>query len=82
MAQIIVRNLDDDVRDKLRQLALKQGRSMENMIREVLRNVALAASEPQEGLGTRLERRFSKYRLDEELPSLPRQVLEPPSFSE
>ena len=37
MAQFIVRNLEDDVRDKLRELAQSHGQSMEETVRDILR---------------------------------------------
>ena len=67
MAQIIVRNLDDDVRDKLRAMAAKNGRSMEEEIRELLRAATLGASlAPTAGLGTRLAARFRECGFDED----------------
>ena len=80
MAQFIVRNLEDDVRDKLREIARREGRSMEETVRDILRNAVVKRGKPQEGLGTRMAKRFAKYKLDQELPELPRQFLEPPSF--
>lgn len=48
MAQIIVRNLEDSIRDKLRDRAQSHGRSMEEEVRDILRvAVALGASEPR-----------------------------------
>ena len=66
MAQIIVRNLEDDIRDKLRELAAAHGRSMEEEVREILRNAALsAATQPDEKFGTRLVERFRGSDLEE-----------------
>lgn len=80
MAQFVVRNLEDDVRDKLRDLARRQGRSMEEMVRDILRNAVLCQKEREEGLGTRLAKRFSRHGFKESLPGLPRQTSEPLSF--
>ncbi len=82
MAQVIVRNLEDDVRDKLREMARREGRSMEETVRDILRNAVIERSEPEEGLGTRIAKRFARYKLEEDLPELPRQPLEPPSFDQ
>ena len=38
MAQLIVRNLDDAVKRKLQRRAARHGRSMEEEIRDILRN--------------------------------------------
>jgi plasmid stability protein len=43
MAQLIVRNIEDEVRDRLRELARRHGRSMEEEVRDILR-AAVAAS--------------------------------------
>lgn len=82
MAQFMVRNLEDDVHDRLKEMARKQGRSIEETVREILRNAALRQPASPKGLGTRLSERFAKYKLTEELPELPRQHLEPPSFDQ
>jgi antitoxin FitA len=51
MAQLIVRNLEDNVRDKLRDRAQTHGRSMEEEIRDILR-AAVAAPAPHRKLGS------------------------------
>ncbi|MEE9391253.1 MAG: Arc family DNA-binding protein [Planctomycetota bacterium] len=71
MAQLIVRNLEDDIRDKLRALAAEHGRSMEEEVREILREAALRAeTEPQGNLGTRLIERFRGCGLEGEIKEL------------
>ena len=40
MAQVLVRNLDDDVVERLRQRARREGRSLEQKLREVLTEAA------------------------------------------
>lgn len=44
MAQIIVRNLDDSVRDMLRARAQTHGRSMEEEVRDILRAAVAAGA--------------------------------------
>lgn len=59
MAQLIVRNLEDDVRDKLRDRAQSHGRSMEEEVRDILRAaVAQAPTAQAKGLGTRIAELF------------------------
>jgi plasmid stability protein len=68
MAQLIVRNLEDDIRDKLRAMAEANGRSMEEEVREILREAALRAPlDAGEGLGTRVSERFRGWGLDAEI---------------
>lgn len=68
MAQIIVRNLEDSIRDKLRALAARNGRSMEEEVREILRSAILKANkEKTGGLGTEIVKLFRDCNLDEEI---------------
>ncbi len=80
MPSITVRNLDDEVKRKLRIRAAEHGCSMEAEVREILAK-AVADSVPERGnLGTRIHRRFKAIGgVNLELP--PRvSVREPPSF--
>jgi plasmid stability protein len=78
MAQLIVRNLEDDIRDKLRALADAHGRSMEEEVREILREAALRAPlDNAIGLGSRLTARFGGCHLDFEIEELEGQAPRP-----
>ncbi len=72
MAQLIVRNLDDEVKDRLQRRAARHGRSTEEEVREILRAAAdqdePSASGP--GLGTRIAERFAGLGLKDEVPEL------------
>ncbi len=61
MAQIIVRNLDDAIRDKLRARAKAHGRSMEEEVREIIRVAVIRkpTKKPRKGLGTRIADLFA-----------------------
>ena len=82
MAQIIVRNLDDAIRDKLRARAKAHGRSMEEEAREIIRVAVLSKQEtkPKEGLGTRIARRFAKCPLPEPIEPLRGWQIRPAEF--
>ena len=80
MAQIIVRNLEEDVRDKLRKLARSQGRSLEEVVREILRRAVLTPIEPSSQLGTRLASLFSKHGLTADIAERRGNEIAPPSF--
>jgi plasmid stability protein len=54
MAQVIVRNLEDSVKRKLKQRAAGHGHSMEQEIREILRNAVKHEGHPRRGLGTEI----------------------------
>ena len=58
MAQMIVCNLDDDVKARLEKRAKKHGRSMEEEVLDILREAVKADDRPTVGLGTRIANRF------------------------
>ncbi len=70
MAQIIVRDLEDDVKARLKRLADRHGRSMEEEVRDILRNAAKAENRPMPKLGSRIAARFAKTGLTVDLPEL------------
>jgi plasmid stability protein len=64
MAQILVRDIEDDVKERLRRRAKRHGRSMEAEARDILRD-ALKAEISSPGLGTRIAARFRGIGLRE-----------------
>jgi plasmid stability protein len=59
MAQVVVRDIEEDVKARLKRLAARHGRSMEEEIRHILRNAAKDASRPIAKIGSRIAARFS-----------------------
>ena len=59
MAQLIVRNLEESVKRRLRDRAKNHGRSMEEEARVIIRDAVSTKPAPQEGLGTRLVKHFA-----------------------
>ncbi len=82
MAQLVVRNLEDSVKKRLQRRAAKHGRSMEEEVRDILRNAAKEETGPSEGLGTEIARRFKGIGLTEDIPELRGFTIEPPKFDE
>jgi plasmid stability protein len=73
MAQLIVRDLEDDLKTRLRERARTRGHSMEEEARRILRGALLQPSpSPAGGLGARIAARFRGIGLetDEPLPEL------------
>ena len=72
MAQLVVRNLDEDVKRRLQERAARRGHSMEEEVRDILRIAAAASDDqpPAEPLGARIARRFAGLGLREDLPEL------------
>ena len=58
MAQLVVRNPEDDVKARLQRRARRHGRSTEEEVRVILRQAAAEEDAPAEGLGTRIASRF------------------------
>ncbi|MEA2877576.1 MAG: antitoxin FitA [Hyphomicrobiales bacterium] len=65
MAQLVVRNLEEDVKTRLQKRAKKHGRSMEEEVRDILRAAVAKENRPTEGLGTRIANRFKGIGLKE-----------------
>jgi len=81
VAQLIVRNLEDDVRDRLRAMAGKHGHSMEEEVREILRAATLRASiGDAQKLGARLAGRFKRHGLTHEIEELRGESAKPADF--
>ncbi len=58
MATLTIRDLDDELRVRLRVRAAERGRSMEAEVREILRD-ALTGPRAQDRLGSRVHQRFA-----------------------
>ncbi len=58
MATLTIRNLDEDVKARLRIEAAQHGHSMEEEVRSILRRV-LSKPSSVRGLGSRIQQRFS-----------------------
>lgn len=71
MAQILVRDLEDDIKERLQRRAIRHGHSMEAEARDILRD-ALKDDHALAPLGTRIAARFAGVGLrdDEEPPEL------------
>jgi antitoxin FitA len=84
MAQLVVRNLEDDVKARLRVLAAEHGRSMEEEVRAILRQAVQAPSKPAGGLGSEIAARFKHIGLreGEEIPELRGEFIKPWKFDD
>ncbi|MGR3739122.1 MAG: FitA-like ribbon-helix-helix domain-containing protein [Limimaricola soesokkakensis] len=63
MANMTVRNLPDEVHERLRAQAQLNGRSLEAEVRSILVHAAIASSDG--GFGHRLRERYGRYLGDE-----------------
>lgn len=80
MASITIRNLDDQVKTRLRVRAADNGRSMEEEARIILRDAVDPELFPAKGLGTAIHELFKPFGgVELELP--PREPMrDPPRF--
>ena len=83
MAQLIVRDIESEVKAKLQRRAKRHGRSMEEEVREILRD-ATKADSSRKGLGTRIAEHFRDIGLKpgEEIQELRNIKLQVPEFEE
>lgn len=77
MAQFTVRNLEEDVKTRLKRRAARHGSSMEEEVRQILRNAVKEENQPLPRLGTRISARFAKIGLQAELPEMRGQPVRP-----
>ena len=70
MAQFIVRQLEEDIKARLKRRAARAGRSMEDEVRHILRNAVKQGTATAPRLGSRIMARFTKAGLAADLPEL------------
>lgn len=81
MGQLIVRNIEETVKAKLQQRAKRHGRSTEEEVRDILRNVVISEDDvPAGGLGTEISSLFSKVGLRSDVPELRGHQVKPVIF--
>lgn len=77
MAQIIVRNIEDEVKAGLKQRASRHGWSMEEEVRQILHRAVSDEGQAPPRLGSRIAARFAGVGLTEHLTELHGQTIEP-----
>lgn len=69
MAALTIRNLDETVKSQLRIAAAREGVSMEEQARRILRDSLARPSGRRLGLGSAMRDRFAGIEIDLELPA-------------
>ncbi len=82
MAQLVVRNLDSAVKVRLQKRAQRNGRSMEEEVREILRAAANETKRSGAGLGTRIAALMKGTGFHFSAPELRGYAITPPSFED
>lgn len=80
MAQLVVRNIENSVKARLQRRASRNGRSMEEEVRDILRNAVNEEDVPAGGLGTEISALFAKAGLNSGIPELRGNKVEPASL--
>lgn len=80
-AQLVVRNLESSVKARLQRRAKRHGRSMEEEVRDILRNAAVDNEESRSGgLGSDIAGLFRKAGLKRDIEELRGTPIRPASF--
>jgi antitoxin FitA len=83
MAQLVVRNLEDDVKARLQARARRHKRSLEAEVRDILRVAANAEERPAGGLGSEIAALFRGHGFKTgEIKELRGYTIVPPNFDE
>jgi plasmid stability protein len=80
VAQFVVRNIEAEVKSRMQRRAKRHGRSMEEEVREILRDAAKEEDAPVGGLGTEIASLFTKVGLDADVPEFRGHEIKPASF--
>ena len=80
MAQLVVRNLEAGVKARLQRRAVRHGHSMEEEVRDILRNAVRAEEAAAAPLGSRLRQRFADIGLTEDIAEVRGHKARPATF--
>src|ERR1700747_1234336 len=70
VGQLVVRNIENIVKTRLQRRAKRHGRSMEEEVRDILRNAVAEEVMPSGGLGTDISKLFVKISLAADIAEL------------
>jgi plasmid stability protein len=80
MAQLVVRNLENSVKLRLQRRAARRGRSMEEEVRDILRDAVKEEEANAGGLGTAISSLFRKVGFEKDIPTLRGYKIKPVTF--
>ena len=80
MVQLVVRQIEEEVKTRLKRRAASHGRSMEEEVRHILRNAVKDDNRPVTRLGSRIAARFRPDGLTTDLPELHGQPVRAANF--
>jgi plasmid stability protein len=84
MAQLVVRKIENEVKEKLQRRAKRHGRSVEEEVREILRDATKLEGKRSRRLGTEIAQLFHRVGLKpgEEIRDLPEIAIQASDFDE
>ena len=83
MAQFVVRNLENEVKERLQRRAIQHGRSMEEEVRDILRDAVKGEyHHPTGGLGTEIAALFAGIGLEAQLTELRGHMIDPATIDD
>jgi plasmid stability protein len=80
VAQLVVRRIEAEVKERLHRIAKRHGRSMEEEVRDILRSAARQDEALAGGLGTEIASLFTKSSLKNDIAELHGHTIKPASF--
>jgi plasmid stability protein len=83
MASLTIRNLEEPIKELLRIRAAHHGNSMEEEVRQILRNALLQDTQLSQNLAESIQKRFAQLGGVDDLPtSFREEIREPPQFEQ
>ena len=83
MASLTIRNLEEPIKELLRIRAAHHGHSMEEEVRQILRNTLLKDTQLSENLAESIQKRFAQLGGVDDLPASSREAMrQPPQFDQ
>ncbi len=80
MAQLLVRNLEQQIKARLQRRAKRHGRSMEEEARDILRNALREEEAPAGGLGSEIAALFRDTGLEQDIAEIRGHAVTPATF--
>jgi plasmid stability protein len=80
MAQLLVRNLETQLKIRLQKRAKRHGQSMEEEARDILRDALKQEDVPGGGLGTEIAALFREIGLEKDIPEIRSHAVTPATF--
>jgi plasmid stability protein len=80
VAQLVVCNLEEDLKVRLQRRAARHGRSLEEEIVGILRDALQDSDSQDAGLGTEISALFSRIGFESQVPEIRGHIIAPATF--